>query len=51
MREIVASRTSEGDSILSMKSGVLIATVVVANMVINIVARLSSKRDKREKEK
>ena len=40
-REIVANRTSEGDSILSTKSGVLIATVVAANMIVITVAGLS----------
>jgi hypothetical protein len=46
--EMVASRTSEGDSTLSMKSGVLIGPLV-ADMVVSIVAELS-RCDKRERE-
>lgn len=51
MREMVANRMSEGDSILSMKSGVLIATLVAANMVISIVLVCRERVKERERKK
>lgn len=40
-REMVVNRTSEGESTLSTKSVGLIATLVVANMIVSIVTGLS----------
>jgi len=38
-REMVVNRTSEGEVTLSAKSAALIATFVVANMVVSVVTR------------
>lgn len=43
-REMVVNRTIEGEMTLSMKSAVSVAEFATANMVVNVVAGLSSKK-------
>jgi hypothetical protein len=50
-REMLVNRTIEGEMTLSTKSAVSVADIAVANMVFNVVAGLSSKRDERERKK